>query len=92
MTNLEQAGAWDGADGDERTVHADRHDAACRHYDPHLIDAAQIAAADHVLDVGCGTGMSTREAARIAIAGDATGTDLSARMLDEPRGRSDRRP
>src|SRR5882757_6855792 len=72
VTNLEQATAWDGAAGDEWTVHADRHDAACRHYDPHLIDAAQIAATDHVLDIGCGTGMSTRKAARAAIAGTAT--------------------
>jgi SAM-dependent methyltransferase len=89
VTNLEQATAWDGAAGDEWTVHADRHDAACRHYDPHLIDAARIAATDHVLDIGCGTGMSTRKAARAAIAGTATGIDLSARMLDEARRRSD---
>lgn len=89
VTNLEQATAWDGASGDEWTVHADRHDAACRHYDPHLMDAAQIAASDHVLDIGCGTGMSTRMAARAAIAGTATGVDLSARMLDEARRRSD---
>jgi SAM-dependent methyltransferase len=89
VTNLEQATAWDGAAGDEWTVHADRHDAACRYYDPHLIDAAQIDAADHVLDIGCGTGMSTRKAARVAIAGGATGIDLSARMLDEARRRSD---
>jgi SAM-dependent methyltransferase len=88
VTNLEQATAWDGASGDEWTVHADRHDAACRHYDPHLMDATQITAADHVLDIGCGTGMSTRMAARAALAGTATGIDLSARMLDEARRRS----
>jgi SAM-dependent methyltransferase len=87
-TNLEQAAAWDGEEGDEWTVHADRYDAACRPYDPHLIAGAQIAAADRVLDVGCGTGISTRDAADIAVAGSATGIDLSARMLAEARRRS----
>ena len=38
-----------------------------------------------MLDVGCGIGQTTREAARLAGAGGATGVDLSARMLDLAR-------
>jgi SAM-dependent methyltransferase len=87
-TNLDQAAAWDGEEGDEWTVHADRYDAACRRYDPHLIDGAHLTGADRVLDVGCGTGISTRDAAKVAVAGTVTGVDLSARMIAEARRRS----
>jgi SAM-dependent methyltransferase len=87
MWQLEQAAAWDGEEGDEWTVHADRYDAACRRYDPHLIDGAHLTAADLVLDVGCGTGISARDAAQVAVAGSVTGIDLSARMTAEARRR-----
>ncbi len=38
-------------------------------------------ASDHVLDIGCGTGQTTRAAARAAVSGAALGVDLSAAML-----------
>lgn len=87
-TNLDQAAAWDGEEGDDWTVHADRYDAACRRYDPHLIDGADLTTTDRVLDVGCGTGISARDAVRVAAAGNVTGVDLSARMIAEARRRS----
>jgi SAM-dependent methyltransferase len=40
---------------------------------------------DHILDVGCGTGQTTREAARIAAEGSALGVDLSAPAIDIAR-------
>ena len=40
---------------------------------------------DHVLDVGCGTGQTTRDAARMAAAGSATGVDVSAPMIERAR-------
>ena len=43
---------------------------------------------DRVLDIGCGTGKSTRDAARRASAGSVLGVDLSSRMLDDARRRS----
>ena len=49
---------------------------------PPLLDRAAIQPNDRVLDVGCGTGQTTRDAARIAHAGSALGVDLSSRMLD----------
>jgi SAM-dependent methyltransferase len=49
---------------------------------PHLVDAAQVASGDRVLDVGCGTGVLARTAAdRVAAAGQVTGLDRNAGML-----------
>ena len=45
-------------------------------------------ASDRVLDIGCGTGQTTRDAARAATGGSAVGVDLSARMLDYARRRA----
>ena len=44
---------------------------------------------DHVLDIGCGTGQTTREAARMAAAGWAVGIDSSARMIERARELTD---
>ena len=41
-----------------------------------------------MLDIGCGTGQTTRDAARAASAGSALGVDLSSRMLDYARRRA----
>ena len=49
---------------------------------PRVADAAGIRQGDRVLDVACGTGVLTREAAsRTGTAGSVTGLDLSAEML-----------
>jgi SAM-dependent methyltransferase len=40
---------------------------------------------DHVLDIGCGTGQTTREAARTAQAGSALGVDVSAAAVERAR-------
>jgi SAM-dependent methyltransferase len=42
-----------------------------------------------VLDIGCGTGQSTREAAVAAVAGSVLGVDSSAPMLERARRLSD---
>jgi SAM-dependent methyltransferase len=86
--NADQARAWNSADGDDWVVDADRYDAASGRYDPRLVARAEIAAADRVLDVGCGAGISTRAAARIAVDGHVTGVDLSDQLVDEARRRS----
>jgi cyclopropane fatty-acyl-phospholipid synthase-like methyltransferase len=44
------------------------YDAELRRYHPHLPTAAGFRPAGHVLDIGCGTGQTTREAARAAAA------------------------
>src|SRR5512139_1995254 len=49
---------------------------------PKVVDAAQIQPSHRVLDVGCGTGILTREiASRIGPVGRVVGIDPSAGML-----------
>ena len=47
--------------------------------------ALEIRAADRVLDIGCGTGLTTREAALIASDGDALGVDIDRGMIARAR-------
>lgn len=65
------------------------YDAELRRYQERLRAAVDVRPGDHVLDVGCGTGLTTREAARAAAgrgrAGSALGVDRSARMLARAR-------
>jgi SAM-dependent methyltransferase len=87
-SNADTATAWDGPTGDLWVDNADLFDAGVARYLPAFLEAAAIEPAAHVLDVGCGIGLTTREAARLASAGSATGVDLSARMLDLARRRA----
>lgn len=84
-SNAGQRRAWDGPTGDFWADHAERFDAGVAAYHRPLLDAAAITAADAVLDVGCGAGQVTRDAARRASAGSALGVDLSVRLLDLAR-------
>jgi len=65
------------------------YDAELRRHNEHLRAAARVGARDRVLDIGCGTGQTTREAARAAVAGSAVGVDVSPLMLDRARQLSD---
>lgn len=87
-SNADAAAAWDGPTGDAWVDHADMFDAGVARYLPPFLEAAAITPEAHVLDVGCGNGLTTREAARRATAGSVTGVDLSTRMLDLARRRA----
>ncbi|MQA10247.1 MAG: methyltransferase domain-containing protein [Pseudonocardiaceae bacterium] len=65
------------------------YDAELRLHNEHFRVATGVRPRDRVLDIGCGAGLSTREAARAAVAGHALGVDLSARLLDRARRLSD---
>jgi SAM-dependent methyltransferase len=80
--------AWDGGDGDYWTENEAHFDAAVARYHEPLLDAAQIDRSDRVLDLGCGTGQTTRDAARRASQGEALGVDLSSRQLERAQKRA----
>ena len=61
--NREQAEAWNGDEGRGWVAQADRYEASAAAYVPHLLEGAQLTTTDVVLDVGCGTGASTRRGA-----------------------------
>ncbi|WP_327303222.1 class I SAM-dependent methyltransferase [Streptomyces sp. NBC_01298] len=86
--NAEQARAWDGQEGAYWAEHADRYDRAIGPHRTHLLAAAEVSPTDRVLDIGCGTGQTTRDAARRASGGRALGVDLSAAMLRVARQRT----
>ncbi|MBO9662228.1 class I SAM-dependent methyltransferase [Dokdonella sp.] len=66
---------------------ADFYDAELARHQRHLGAAAGVGRRDRVLDIGCGAGQTTREAARAAVEGEALGVDTSAPMLAIARQR-----
>lgn len=87
-SNAGQFDTWDGDTGAFWAAHADRFDEAVAAYHSPFLAAAAIDQSATVLDIGCGTGQATRDAARCATAGTALGVDLSARMIELARRRA----
>ncbi|HZJ49347.1 MAG TPA: methyltransferase domain-containing protein [Actinomycetota bacterium] len=85
IANVDMAAAWDGEEGDDWARDWKRYDRSIQRYQNRLLAASEIGANDHVLDVGCGNGESTRAAARVAVDGSALGIDLSTRMIERAR-------
>ena len=85
VVNREMAAAWDGDEGEDWAREWVHYDRAVTGYHRLLLDAAAVDASDRVLDVGCGTGQVSRDAARAASAGSVLGVDLSSRMLERAR-------
>lgn len=86
--NAKQLRAWDGEVGALWAAHADRFDEGVAAYHGPFLDAAAIEPTDAVLDIGCGNGLTTRDAARRAVRGSALGVDLSTSMLQLARRRA----
>lgn len=61
------------------------YNAELRRHNERFRAATGVRPTDRVLDIGCGTGRTTRDAARAAVAGTALGVDISARMLGRAR-------
>lgn len=89
-SNEMTAQSWDGPTGDFWVEHADRFDAGVARYREPFLAAAAIGPGMDVLDVGCGNGETTLDAARLSGTGTVTGVDLSSRMLDLARRRAAR--
>ncbi|CAL9665976.1 2-methoxy-6-polyprenyl-1,4-benzoquinol methylase, mitochondrial [Streptomyces sp. enrichment culture] len=89
IVNTGQSQAWNGPEGTHWARHQDRWNAVNGGFDQPLLDAAEITGEHRILDVGCGSGQTTRRAARRAPRGGALGLDLSAPMLAEARTRAE---
>ena len=85
IANVEMAAAWDGDEGEHWAAQADRYEATGPRYVEALLRAAAVRPADTILDIGCGTGRSTLELARMAPSGSVLGVDLSTKMLERAR-------
>lgn len=68
---------------------ADFYDAELRRHHERLRAAIDIGPRDRVLDIGCGAGQSTRDAARLATQGSVVGVDVSEELLRVARRRSE---
>jgi SAM-dependent methyltransferase len=88
IVNVEQAAAWDGPSGEGWVQREDLQNRALRAHSERLLAVAAVGSSDHVLDVGCGTGDTTRACARLAVDGDVLGVDLSTVMLERARARA----
>jgi SAM-dependent methyltransferase len=72
------------ADQPQRPAPTD-YDAELRRHNEVLRRACDIQVGEHVLDVGCGAGLTTRQAARAAQSGSAFGVDISPRAIERAR-------
>ena len=85
IANVDQAGLWDGQEGAHWSEYADDYDASLRAHMDLLRVAAAVGPQESVLDIGCGNGTTTLDAARTAARGRAVGVDLSSAMLARAR-------
>ena len=79
------ANSWDGDQGAYWATHARRFNEGVAAYRDPFFAAAAVDVSSKVLDIGCGSGQTTRDAARCATAGSALGVDLSSRMIELAR-------
>jgi ubiquinone/menaquinone biosynthesis C-methylase UbiE len=85
IANRQQAEAWNDWEGILWAERPERYNGMMGAFNAPLFAAAGITAQDWVLDVGCGTGQTTRIAAQRAYDGNVVGIDLSAPMLERAR-------
>jgi SAM-dependent methyltransferase len=73
---------WQELEGEHWVREAERYDTMVGEFGDAMLDAADLKQGERVLDVGCGNGATTIEAAqRVRPGGVAVGIDLSAPML-----------
>jgi SAM-dependent methyltransferase len=61
------------------------YDTELQSHNAALLPACAIRSHEHVLDIGCGRGQTTREAARLASSGSALGVDVTEPMITQAR-------
>jgi SAM-dependent methyltransferase len=80
IANVDAARAWN-EEGMHWAEYWEQYEAPVRPHTDRLLTAARIGNAERVLDIGCGAGQTTREAARAAAGGEALGLDISTPLV-----------
>ncbi len=83
--NAAQIEFWNSDESGHWVRDQARYDAMLAPFTDIVIERAHLAPDAKIIDVGCGTGATTRAAARLAPAGHATGIDVSAPMIEAAR-------
>jgi SAM-dependent methyltransferase len=89
-SNADQLRTWDGDEGAYWAEHAEHFDRSLAAYHGDFVAATAVRSTERVLDVGCGNGQTTLDAARAAGAGSVLGVDLSSQMIEHARRRAAR--
>ena len=90
MANSDMVEYWNGRPADAWVTEAERFDSMLAVFGRRLLTAAALEPGERVLDVGCGNGAVSCEAARaVRPGGMVTGLDLSAPMLATARQRAE---
>jgi ubiquinone/menaquinone biosynthesis C-methylase UbiE len=88
IANVECFEAWNGDSGERWADDADRRDRVLAPIAEVLSQASNLVPGERVVDIGCGCGTTTLDAARaVGPDGRVCGLDLSAPMLDVARRR-----
>jgi SAM-dependent methyltransferase len=89
MANTDMAEYWNTRGGHVWVNEQDRFDTMLEPCGRRVLDKVGLVEGERVLDVGCGNGVTTLEAAlRVGASGSAVGIDLSGPMLDAARARA----
>lgn len=88
--NGEQANEWNGEDGHFWASHYEVYERMLGVFDAALVEAAKVGPKDRCLDVGCGTGRTTRTLANHASRGSVLGLDISEPLLRIARDTTER--
>ncbi len=92
MSNPEMVDYWNGRPADVWVAEAERFDTMLAPFGRRLLTSVDLEPGERVLDIGCGNGAISLEAARaVGPAGRVTGLDLSAPMLGVARRRAEDR-
>ena len=88
--NVEQAGEWGGADGEYWATYHREYERLLGVFDRALVAGGDVGPGDRILEIGCGTGATTRALAARASDGSVLGLDLSGPMLNVARNAAGR--
>lgn len=89
MANREMVELWNGPASEAWVLRPERYDGMLDHLGRLALDAAALQPGERVLDVGCGSGQLSQQAAeRVAPDGKVVGVDVSAPLIALARERA----